>query len=104
MKKIFLTVAVAAAFAFCMTACCNNKTNEAAAEDTTAAACCEETCEHECAQNCMCPDTTCKEKNCEGCVNHGTENCCKAKEGEKGCCEKAEACEHKCEHKCEHAK
>jgi len=98
MKKFFFTIAIAAAFAFGMTACNNNNANEAATEDTAQAAVCEKACAHECEHNCMCADTTCKEKKCEGCENHGTENCCKAKAGEKAACESA------CEHKCEHAK
>lgn len=120
MKKIFFTVAIAAVFAFAMTACNNNQAPAEANADT--AAVCEETCNHECEHNCVCADSTCKAQNCENCANRGTENCCKVKAGKEGCCDKAEACEHKCdkagacdhkcdkagehkcEHKCEHAK
>ena len=100
MKKVFLTVFVAAAFALGMSACCNNKPAEEAA-DSTNTECCEQ--QHECCHHeCACPDTTCAQNNCEGCVNHGTENCCKGH----GCCKQEEGakCEgnHECcQHKCE---
>lgn len=98
MKKVFLTAFVAAAFAFGMSACNNNAATEETV-DTTAET---EVCEHECHHECACEDTTCAANNCETCVNRGTENCCKAKAGEQGCCahqhegccEEHEGCAH----------
>lgn len=102
---------IAAAFAFGMTACNGNKAAEETT-DTVATECCGEA--HECCGHegeCTCEDTTCAQKNCEECPNHGTENCCKVKAGEKACCGNHEGCEHQCdgnhegcEHNCEHHK
>ena len=103
MKKVLFT-AMAAMAMFAMVACNCNK-NAEATEDTTACVAATEQCEHHCAMDstctheCMCSEE-CKAANCEGCPNHGTENCCKAKAAVEGAaCEKA--CEHKCEKACE---
>ena len=50
-----------------------------------------------CADTCMCGEE-CAAAKCEGCPNHGTENCCKAKAAVEG-----QACEQTCEHKCQKA-
>jgi len=117
MKKVLFT-AMAAVAMFAMVAC-NNKKAEEAVDTTVATEQCEKQCEKACAMDstctheCMCSEE-CKAANCEGCTNHGTENCCKAKAAVEGqACEKAcenkcekegdKACEHKCEKKCEKA-
>lgn len=107
MKKVLLTVAIAAVFAFSMIACNNNKPAEETA-DTTAATeqVCEHQCEHECAHNCQ--DSACAATNCENCTKKGTDECCKVKAGEKEACNHEctgnhECCKHECEHKCEKA-
>lgn len=97
MKKVFLTLFAAAAFAFAMTAC-NNTNNAEEAIDSTAAEteCCAH--EHECCHAaCTCQDTTCAMNNCEGCANE--ECACKAKaecchEGVHECCHQHEGCQH----------
>ena len=108
MKKVLFT-AMAAVAMFAMVACNNNKAAEAT-EDTCAIEQTEQTCDMTCADTCMCGEE-CAAAKCEGCPNHGTENCCKAKaavEGqacEKQCCKKAEGqgCEKQCDKKCEKA-
>lgn len=111
MKKVLFT-AMAAVAMFAMVACNNNKTQEAVAEDTTATEQCVKQCDkHQCADTCMCGEE-CAAAECEGCPNHGTENCCKAKatvegqaceqqcqkaEGEKSCKAEGKECEKKCE-------
>ena len=100
MKKVLFT-AMAAVAMFALVAC-NNKKAEEPVADTTA---CEavEACEHHCAMDstccadqCMCGEE-CKAANCEGCTNHGTENCCKAK----AAAAKGEECQKACEGKAE---
>ncbi len=106
MKKVFLTMAVAVAFAFGMTAC--NNTAEAPVEDTVATVventeCCGE---HAHAHNC--PDSACAAHECNDCTKKGTDECCKA-----GACEGShEGCTHEGQHEgcqgqhegCQHAK
>lgn len=106
MKKVFLTMAVAVAFAFGMTAC--NNTAEAPVEDTVATVventeCCGE---HAHAHNC--PDSACAAHECNDCTKKGTDECCKA-----GACEGShEGCAHEGQHEgcqgqhegCQHAK
>ena len=99
MKKVLLTAAIAAAFAFGMVACNFHKDVEISTESTeqTEEVCnheCEHQCDHQCAEACTCPDS-CAAKNCEGCPNHGTDKCCKQQcKGEKAeCCKEGE---HKC--------
>lgn len=109
MKKVLFT-AMAAVAMFAMVACNNNKTAEAT-EDTTVIEQTEQTCDMACADTCMCGEE-CAAAKCEGCPNHGTENCCKAKatvegqaceqqcqkaEGEKCCKAEGKECEKKCE-------
>lgn len=96
MKKVLFT-AMAAVAMFAMVACNNNKTQEAVAEDTTATEQCVKQCDKACADTCMCGEE-CAAAKCEGCPNHGTENCCKAKATVEG-----QACEKACEHKCQKA-
>ena len=91
MKKVLFT-AMAAVAMFAMVACNNNKAAEAT-EDT----CAIEQTEQTCADTCMCGEE-CAAAKCEGCPNHGTENCCKAKAAVEG-----QACEQTCEHKCQKA-
>ena len=88
MKKVLFT-AMAAVAMFAMVACNNNKAAEAT-EDTTVIEQTEQTCDMACADTCMCGEE-CAAAKCEGCPNHGTENCCKAKAAVEG------ACEHKCQ-------
>lgn len=97
MKKVFLTMAVAVAFAFGMTAC--NNTAEAPVEDTVATVventeCCGE---HAHAHNC--PDSACAAHECNDCTKKGTDECCKA-----GACEGShEGCAHEGQHEgCAH--
>ena len=111
MKKVLFTLA-AAMVMFAMTACNNNKAAEAT-EDTTVIEQTEQTCDMACADTCMCGEE-CAAAKCEGCPNHGTENCCKAKAAVEGAavegacehkCQKAEGqeCQKACEKKCEKA-
>ena len=110
MKKILFT-AMAAVAMFALVAC-NNCNKAAEATDDSCCNVATEQCDHHCAMDstcaheCMCGEE-CKAANCEGCPNHGTENCCKAKAAavEGQACEKAceHACEHQCQKKCEHA-
>ncbi len=95
MKKVLFT-AMAAVAMFAMVACNNNKAAEAT-EDTCAIEQTEQTCDMTCADTCMCGEE-CAAAKCEGCPNHGTENCCKAKAAVEG-----QACEQTCEHKCQKA-
>jgi hypothetical protein len=95
MKKVLFT-AMAAVAMFAMVACNNNKAAEAT-EDTTVIEQTEQTCDMACADTCMCGEE-CAAAKCEGCPNHGTENCCKAKATVEG-----QACEQACEHKCQKA-
>lgn len=101
MKKVLFTAFAALAFAFTMTACGGNNNTEATDENATEAVATEQV-EHQCAMEateheCQCGEE-CKAANCEGCTNHGTENCCKAKAAVEG-----QACEQTCEHKCQKA-
>lgn len=104
MKKVFFTVAIAAAFAFGMTAC----NNTPAEEENTDSVATEEVVEECCAHNCQ--DSVCAATNCENCTKRGTDECCKVKAGEAcehQCNHEGEGqCEHKCnhegEHQCEH--
>ena len=98
MKKVFLTVAIAAAFAFGMTACNNNAATEETA-DTAAVETVEE-CNHECEHHCM--DSVCASTNCENCTKKGTDECCKKKAGE-ACNHECEGNHEGCEHHCNHA-
>ena len=111
MKKVLFT-AFAAMAMFAMTACNNNQPAEAT-EDTTVIEQTEQTCDMACADTCMCGEE-CAAAKCEGCPNHGTENCCKAKAAVEGAavegacehkCQKAEGqeCQKACEKKCEKA-
>lgn len=130
MKKVIFTAFAAMAFAFAMTACGGGDTKKAdenkQEQNKPEQVQDNKDCNKPCAETCMCGDE-CKAKNCEGCPNHGTDKCCKAKEGkscEQACeqkCQNGEAkeCEHKCakaegkdcckkaegkecEHKCQH--
>ena len=93
MKKVLFT-AMAAVAMFAMVACNNNKAAEAT-EDTTVIEQTEQTCDMACADTCMCGEE-CAAAKCEGCPNHGTENCCKAKAAVEGAAVEG-ACEHKCQ-------
>ena len=95
MKKVLFT-AMAAVAMFAMVACNNNKAAEAT-EDTCAIEQTEQTYDMTCADTCMCGEE-CAAAKCEGCPNHGTENCCKAKAAVEG-----QASEQTCEHKCQKA-
>lgn len=94
MKKVLFT-AMAAVAMFAMVACNNNKAAEAT-EDTTVIEQTEQTCDMACADTCMCGEE-CAAAKCEGCPNHGTENCCKAKAVVEGAAVEGAACEHKCQ-------
>lgn len=96
MKKVLFT-AIAAVAMMAMVACNNNKPAEANTDTTAVAEQCDKAaCDQACTDSCMCGEE-CAAKKCEGCPNHGTENCCKAKAAAEGhaCCEKQEG-EHKC--------
>lgn len=100
MKKVLFTAFAALAFAFTMTACGGNNNTEATDENATEAVATEQV-EHQCAMEateheCQCGEE-CKAANCEGCTNHGTENCCKAK----AAAAKGEECQKACEGKAE---
>lgn len=100
MKKVLFT-AFAAMAMFAMTACNNNnQTAEAADTANVEAVACEQAehhCDMEAAHECQCGEE-CAAANCEGCPNHGTENCCKAKAAAAG---EGEACEHACKKACD---
>ena len=59
MKKSILSLIIATAFAFVMSACCNNNATPAECEDTTA--CTEQT---ECQKKCELPECTCADAEC----------------------------------------
>lgn len=114
MKKVFLTMAVAVAFAFGMTSC-NSNSAESHVEDSVAveaAECCEaEAHVHNC------PDSTCAATECNDCTKKGTDECCKAgvcAGTHEGCAHEGthEGCAHEGAHEgcqgqhegCQHAK
>lgn len=104
MKKVFFTAALALAFAFGMSSCNNNAEAPVDSVDSADAPveCVDTACNHQCNHECTCADTNCKAANCENCPNKGTDQCCKAKNGEKACCNDKEGCKHECKHECQH--